>query len=347
MNRSRFGLVLALTAGLVATSCAAPDTHDEWRVNRELPTSDSNPFDDRVCDDVRDLALGSSAGGPSLRPTLEELARIGALVGATAALPALNRSIQALGDGDDHVDIHDDLVVASASIDAATREICRIPAFTATYAATGWPSCHGELTIPVAAYTTLGDSCGSEPPPSALPCFTGTVPYLPINCNTGEPVRLVAGEWKKAGEPREVTRPPRPAPRTEPETEPDPPATTTTVPALVEPVDASECRGLFTLFTGRSPVDGSHTDLDRLAGAARGLGDEIEQLVDDFVAANAEPPDLTEFEVLVLELDLTTAARCGLPLVSALDALAGGVDELPCWAATGGAYPAHVVRACR
>ena len=30
-----------------------------------------------------------------------------------------------------------------------------------------------------------------------------------------------------------------------------------------------------------------------------------------------------------------------------LETLRGGVDELPCWAATGGAYPAHVVRACR
>ena len=66
----------------------------------------------------------------------------------------------------------------------------------------------------------------------------------------------------------------------------------------------------------------------------------------DLVAANAEPPDLAEVEALVLALDLANAARCGLPLVSALDALAGGVVELPCWLATGAAYPAHIVRAC-
>lgn len=345
MNWSRFVLVLALGA-LVATSCAAPDTHEAWRVNREAPSSQPNPVDDEVCDDARALALGSLAGDPSIVPTLEELARIGALVGATPALPALNRIIEILDEGGDHVDIHDDLVTASESVDAATRGACRVPLFSATYAATGWPSCHGELTIPVAGYTVLGESCGSEPLPDALPCFTDTAPFLPINCNTGETVQLVDGEWEEAGEPREVLRPVRPEPESESDPEPERPTTTTTVQVLVEPLDASECRSLFALFAGPDPVDGSEADLDRLPSATRGLGEEIRQLVDAFVAANAEPPDLSEFEALVRELDLATAARCGLPLVSALDALAGGVDELPCWSATGGAYPAHIVREC-
>ena len=59
-----------------------------------------------------------------------------------------------------------------------------------------------------------------------------------------------------------------------------------------------------------------------------------------------EPPDQAGFEAIVLELDVATVVQCGLPLISAWDALAGGAGELPCWAETGLTQPAYTPAEC-
>jgi hypothetical protein len=338
---------------LLCASCAAPKPPEDWTIERQA--SDSSAGADSpiaVCEDMCDLALGSHADSEDLTATLDELARMSAIVGATAALPALNRATTALDAGAAVIDVHDDLASAADAIDPPSLDVCLLPVFTALYAAGGWPACYGELAIPVAGYTVIDPQrgCSSVGSPSYLPCWTDSSPFLPVDCNTGDVVHVVDGTWVPAGEPREVvvatTLPPvtEDEPEDEPEAEPepeDPPDPTLAFNA------SPECARVADLFTGPDPVKGRAEDLWRLRTATSGLKSDVGRLVEEFIAANTDTPSLEEFESIVLQLDQATAEQCGLPLISAFDALAGGVDELPCWAETGLALPAYTPADCR
>ena len=78
----------AVALMVLAASCAAPERPDEWTVAREAPSAEAEDPGADVCDDIRALVLGSQAGERGIDGTLEELARIGAIVGA-AQRPAV------------------------------------------------------------------------------------------------------------------------------------------------------------------------------------------------------------------------------------------------------------------
>lgn len=331
--RSRVWLVVLA----LAASCASPEPPDAWAVHRVTPTDQVEAPTDGVCDDIRTLALGSHADETTLDGTLEELARVAAVTGATAALPLLN-DIGELTDDDSlsdrrrAVQQHDLLVLASREIDDATSTACGLPAFSALYATSGFPDCHFEMEIPIAAYTVPGTSgaCSDEGRPDFLPCWSTDGDHLAIDCVTDEIVAAVGERWEPAGAPRLVR-----IDRTDPDA--------VAGPEVIAYNGAAECADLAALFG----TDATETDgLDRLTGATSSLGADIRALVRAFVAASADPPSLDEFEALVSELDHATAGACGLPLVSAWVSLATAVDELPCWTETGRPYPAFEIADC-
>lgn len=343
----RWPSALVLVLALFAAGCSAPSPPQGWSVDRQAPGAIAGTDAEIViCEEMRDLALGTHAGDEDLTDTLTDMARISAVVGATAALPLLNRVTTAIDDGAELIEIHDDLVEAAATIDPASWDFCRLPLFTAVYATTGWPSCHGELVIPVAGYTELRaePGCSRDGIPSFLTCFADAAPHLPVDCNSSETVQVRDGEWVRAGAPRDVSPPTTTT--TEPVIPDETTTTTTTIPA-VSYLSSQACRSVALLFTGPDPVDGSVDDLDRLRFATASLGSEIAALVDEFIAVNTGEGDLDTFEANVLALDMATVAECGLPLISAWDALAGGTEELPCWLETGLAFPAYTPTGCR
>jgi hypothetical protein len=336
--------VVALVVALIAASCAAPDPPDAWAVQRLTPTEDV-VADPGVCDDVRALALGSRADDTDIGPTLDELGRISAVVGASAALPDLN-ALRALDDETDLSDLelgarrHDLLLAAAEIIDDATSAVCEIPAFSALYAATGFADCYFPMEIAVGAYTLAGNpgTCTSQGRPTFLPCWTTDGSHLPVDCVSGEIVQAVNDRWETAGPPRPVVIG-RPVPAQ------------SDGPPLVAPTGAAACADLTGLFLVNDAPNGSAPEFDRLAAAAAGLDPSIQDLVNRFIEANNIGPDgsapsFAEFEALVAELDRATADLCGFPLVSAWASLTGPLDQLPCWEPTGAPYPAFTRADC-
>lgn len=334
----------ALVVALIAASCAAPEPPDAWAVQRLTPTEEV-VADPGVCDDVRALALGSRADDTDIGPTLDELARISAIVGATAALPDLD----AFRDLDDETDLsdlelgarrHDLLAAAAEIIDDATSRVCEIPAFSALYATTGFADCYFSMEIAVGAYTLADDpgTCSSAGRPTFLPCWTTDGSHLPVDCVSGEIVQAVNGRWEEAGPPRVVVI-----------NRPDPVAPDERPPIV--PTDTAACGGLTGLFLAGDAPNGSAPDFDRLAAVTAGMGPAIEALVLRFIEANdigtdESAPSFADFEALVAELDQATADLCGFPLVSAWASLTGPLDQLPCWTPTGGSYPAFTPAEC-
>jgi hypothetical protein len=321
---------------LLAASCAPPERHEAWAVQRVTPTDRVEEITG-VCQDVRTLALGSHADETALEGTLDELARLAATTGATAALPLLS-DIGALSADTTlsahtiAVQQHDLLVLASRSIDTATATACGIPAFSALYATSGFPDCHFEMEIPVAAYTNVGEAgtCSADGRPTFLPCWTDDGHHLPIDCVGGEIVQAVGDRWDPAGEPRivEIDRVDPGAPEG---------------PEVLAPSDVPECVGLAALFETEAP---SVSKIDRLVDATAMLDSEIRGLVGEFIAATVDPPDLAEFESIVSSLDSATAQACGVPVASALASIPTAVTQLPCWTPTGNPYPAYEILDC-
>ncbi len=322
-----------LAVSSLAASCAAPEPPEEWVVQRVAPT-EVREETGGVCHDVRVLALGSHAHEATLDGTLDELARLAALTGATEALPLLTR-IDTLDDDPEltshqrGVERHDLLVLASRSIDDATAAACELPAFSALYATTGFPDCHFEMELPVAAYTTADapGTCTTDGRPGFLPCWTDDGDHLAVDCVSGEIVTAAGDWWEPAGPPRLVT-----IDRTDPG-----------APDLIVPRATPECAGLAALFATDAAVV---SDFDRLADATAPLSAGVRSQVEDFIVAAADPPSLDEFEALVLALDHATADECGLPLVSAWASFTGEVLDLPCWLPTGDPYPAYEIVDC-
>jgi hypothetical protein len=335
----RIGAV-ALALVVLTGACTSPQRPDDWEVQRidEPDRADrSTTTEDAVCADVRALALGSTPVDTDLAPLVEELARLAAVAGATAALPSLNRIAEvaadpALTEAGVRIATHDLLVTASRPIDEATYAACEIPLFTALYAATDFADCRMELEIPVAAYTAPPDptGCATAERPDFLPCFSADEAYLPVDCVSDEIVTAAGTRWSPAGAPREVV-----LDRTDPE------APEEDRPDVVAPEPTRACRSVLALFRGPEMPNGPTPDVDRLTRAVADLDPEIRGLVDRFVAAISSTPDLAEFEALVTELDRRTAADCGLPLVSAWASVTTPESDPVCWVETGLDYPAY------
>ncbi|MFT7610360.1 MAG: hypothetical protein ACI9MX_003444, partial [Candidatus Aldehydirespiratoraceae bacterium] len=196
-----------IVALLLAASCAAPEPPEAWSVERVTPLEDGAP-DETVCNDIRVFALGETIA--DLDATLTELARISALTGATAALPLLEDIVESRLDPTAPIDqqavaTHDLLVLASRTIDDASSDSCGIPAFSAMYAASGFPSCYFEVDIPVAGYTLLNEAplCDPNSGPDSLPCWSNDGNHVAVDCVTEELVHADGKRWVPAGEPRE------------------------------------------------------------------------------------------------------------------------------------------------
>lgn len=324
---------------LLAASCAAPERPDGWAVQRVTPTDDRvEPVG--VCEDIRTLALGSRAEETTLDGTLDELARIAATTGATAALPLLSDigGLEADPDLSPHavaVQRHDLLVTASRSIDDTTSAACGIPAFSALYATTGFPDCHFEMEIPVAAYTAAGTAgtCSMAGRPEFLPCWSDDGNHLAVDCVSNEIVTAVDNRWDPAGEPRVIT-----IDRTDPDEVPG--------PDVLRANPSLECRALTDLFASAPLPNGSNPDFDVLAAVASGLSTDVQDQVERFVNATLNPPSLDEFEALVSTLDETTATDCGFPVVSAWASITSPFTDTPCWLPTGVPYPAYEIVDC-
>ena len=328
---------LLLVVLMFGASCGSPEPTDAWAVREAERTEDVEEPTDDVCDDIRTFALGSHGDDTNLDNTLEELARLAAVTGATAALPLLN-DIAALAEDttmSDHrrgVEQHDLMVSAGQAIDDATSTACGLPGFSALYAASGFPDCHFEMEIPIAAYTTSGTpgQCTTEGRPDFLPCWSADGDHLAVDCVTNEIVTAVGDRWDPAGPPRvfEIDR-------TDPDEEPG--------PAVIMVGNAPECAGLAALFGTDAALV---SDFDRLTDATASLDSDIRAQIADFLRATVDPPSLDEFEAMVAALDASTAEACGLPLVSAWVSLSSAVDTLPCWISTGERYPAYEQTAC-
>ena len=334
--RSRLWLVvLALGA-----SCASPEPPDAWAVHRVTPTDAVEAPTDGVCADIRTLALGSHADETSLDGTLEELARVAAVTGATAALPLLNdigelTDDETLSDRRRAVQQHDLLVLASREIDDAASTVCGLPAFSALYATSGFPDCHFEMEIPIAAYTEPGTpgQCSNEGRPDFFPCWSTDGDHLAIDCVTDEIVTAVGQRWEAAGPPRPVK-----IDRTDADAAPG--------PVVVRPDPSPVCRNVTDLFRSAPLPNGTVPDFARLVRAAAGLDAEVRARIDQFVSATLDPPSFGEFESLVSTLDEATASACGFPLVSAWASITTPLRVLPCWLPTDVAYPAYETTDC-
>lgn len=332
---------LAVALVVLAASCSAPEPPESWSVQRVSPPDESSDGNDELCDTVRSFALGSLAESPTLGTTVDELARVGAMAGATAALPLLGElqaAISASPEPPDQaafVQRHDLLVSAGTTIDVATAASCELPLFSALYATTGFPDCHFELEIPVAAYTRLGEAgtCSMEGRPSFLPCWSRDGEHLPVDCVSEEVLQADGDRWLPAGPPRSVSI--------------DRSGIDTDGPVLVTTTNASECRALLGLFEGDDLPNGVISDFDRLRDAAADLDADTRDLIDQFINANVDPPSFDVFEVLVASLDAATAGACGFPLVSAWVSILEPITESPCWLETGDPYPAYQQADCR
>ncbi len=185
---------IALLVALGATACAGPDRPDYWTAERAVPVAaDSTPVTG-VCGELEILALGAHADETDLAAVVDELARLGAVVGATEALVHLAEARD--GDADAAAPA---LAAAAGDLDASGYSECEIPLFSAVYVTTSWAQCHGP--VPIAAHSVLGDldltdrACHADDSPGYLPCWDTEAGFIPIDCRTGETVRAEAGSW--------------------------------------------------------------------------------------------------------------------------------------------------------
>jgi len=181
-----------VVVALLAAACSGPTPPDRWTVERQAPDGGESSPTNSICNDIEALALGSLAEETEIDPVLDELARVGAVVGATVALPHLAAAREA----DDPAA---SLAAAAADLDAAGYAECEIPIFTALYVTTSWAACFGAVEIPaatvVAAVDPSNQVCNADDSPGFLPCWDADAGYLPTDCRTGETVRADAGNW--------------------------------------------------------------------------------------------------------------------------------------------------------
>lgn len=149
-----------------------------------------------ACDDLESLALGRLDHETELAAVIHELARIGAVIGATGALPHLAELQDLLAEGS-NATAHP-LAGAAEALDSRGYEVCEIPGFTALYVSTSFASCFGRAGIPAGLLHPETEGCETGISPEFLPCFDPAQGHIPVDCRTGEGVRLVDGEWAAA-----------------------------------------------------------------------------------------------------------------------------------------------------
>lgn len=329
-----------VVVALVAMSCSGPEKPEGWRIERQ---ADDTASRSTICDDVEAIALGELAEQRQLEPVLDELSRLAAVLGASAALPAFDAiRTDGAATGETGVDRSLELLTAATALDAAAWAECGVPVFTAMYAAAGWPYCHGELDVPVTLYLAAPDptvrTCTSEGIPPFLPCWEVTDDgYLPVDCLTEAIVTAANGDWVDAGTPRTTTT-------TTTTTTLAPP--TSTAPPVIEQIERPECAAMADLFTGDDPLRGDSTDLERILDSTTLLGSFIIELASDFEQASEDASPLEVIEQIVIALDSATTDECGIPVISGAYHFVGGVDKLPCWSPTGNPYPSYAPTAC-
>ncbi len=187
---------LLLLVALLATACSGPTPPDHWTIERQAPAANGSTPERTICDEIEGLALGSLAAETDMGAALDELARLGAFVGATAALPHLAEAREA----DDPAF---SLAAAAADLDSAGHAECEVPIFSALYVTTSWADCYGEVDIPAANAAAAVDqstqACHADDSPGFLPCWDVDTGFQPVDCRTGATVRAEAGAWVKVG----------------------------------------------------------------------------------------------------------------------------------------------------
>ena len=161
----RPAIVLAVVAALapLVAGCAAPETPEEWTVERQADTDPTTDPSRRLCDDVEAAGLGGLGLDLQGDAVIDGLAAIAAVAGATEALPILD-DLRAGGDPTRWADVEDVL-------DPATFDRCGVPVF-------------------IAMRLTEGES------PGWLPCFAdGPDGYRAVHCGTGTELTVVDDDW--------------------------------------------------------------------------------------------------------------------------------------------------------
>ncbi len=133
------------------------------------------------------------AGSPDLIPLLDELARIGALTGATSALPHLAEARAAVLA--DEAGAARAISAAATELDVASYDQCATPVFTAMYLATSYASCFGRAAVASGQLAPATNGCEPNISPDYLPCWDVDAGYIPVDCRTAETLWVVNGEW--------------------------------------------------------------------------------------------------------------------------------------------------------
>jgi hypothetical protein len=191
----RRALRVIVLMAVLAAGCSAPQRTDHWTVERQVPVEDISSPTHTVCDDISDLALGRFAGDTDIGPTLDELSRIAAVVGASEELPHLTNAHTAGEAGESPAR---PLGEAAPAIDAVSFTEYEIPVFTALYLSTSFSSCHVRVALPVAGLAPATTGCDPAASALFLPCFDPAAGYAPVGCLSDESVRLVDAGWVEA-----------------------------------------------------------------------------------------------------------------------------------------------------
>ena len=191
--KSRLTLLLALC--VFVASCGGSDgpTVIERQVSAEEIETPENP-QMTICDEVEAFARGSHAGD-DIHAVLDEMARLAAVLGASAALPHLADMKAAI---EDDGQTARSLDAAAEAFDTTSYAECGIPAFTAMYVTTSFASCFGRAPIAAGQMVPDSEGCESDLGAEFLPCFDEDAGYIPIDCRHGHGVTLVDGEWVEA-----------------------------------------------------------------------------------------------------------------------------------------------------
>jgi len=197
----RWALRVVALVAFAAANCSAPQRTDHWMVERHMPDEEVASPTHTVCDDITDLTLGRFAGDSDIGPILDELSRIAPLVGASAALPHLTDAHAAAEAGDSPAL---PLGQAASAIDAASFTECEIPVFTVLSLSTSFSSCHGRVALPVAGLAPATTGCDLTSSALFVPCFDSAAGYAPVDCLTGDAVRLVDADWVGAQRVRSI-----------------------------------------------------------------------------------------------------------------------------------------------
>lgn len=189
--RLRVLVGLAVLAAGCSGGSGAPATIERHVSGDEVvdPISDA-------CHDLESLALGAMEDETDLATIVNELARLGSRIGATEALPHLAELQDVIADGS-NATAHP-LANAADALDATGFEVCEIPGFTALYVSTSFSTCFARAGIAAGGLAPATSGCETGISPEFLPCFDPDRGHIPVDCRTGEGVRLVDRDWVAA-----------------------------------------------------------------------------------------------------------------------------------------------------